>query len=85
MTNLTHNSFILYYVYYSPLQVSSNVVLIIRGSHCINTASGLVTLCNWPSGAPDGQLQRVSIPDAELIQFDLLMMNTTLLETCRGM
>jgi hypothetical protein len=27
---------------------------------------------------------RVTIPDAVLIQFDLLMMSTTLLETCRG-
>jgi len=25
------------------------------------------------------------IPDAVLIQFDLLMMSTTLLETCRGL
>jgi hypothetical protein len=34
--------------------------------------------------APDGHLQRVTIPDAVLIQFDLLMMSTTMLETCRG-
>jgi len=27
---------------------------------------------------------RVTIPDAVLMQFDLLMMNTTLLETCKG-
>jgi len=33
--------------------------------------------------APDGHLQTVTIPDAVLIQFDLLMMSTTLLETCR--
>ena len=50
MTNLTHNSFILQYVYYSPLHVSSNVVLIIRRTNCINTASGIVTLCKWLSG-----------------------------------
>jgi hypothetical protein len=30
----------------------------------------------------DGHIQRVMIPDAVLIQFDLLMMSTTLLETC---
>ena len=36
-----------------------------------------------PSGSSDGHLQRVTIPDAVLIQFDLLMMSTTLLETCR--
>ena len=51
----------------------------------INTASGIVTLCKWPSVAPDGHLQRVKIPDAVLIKFDLLMMSTTLLETCRGL
>jgi len=27
----------------------------------------------------------VTIPDAVLIQFDLLMMSMTLLETCRGL
>jgi len=70
-------------------------VLIIRRSNCIKTASGILTLCKWPSGAqverklstctPDGHLQRVNIPDAVLIKFDLLMMSTTLLETCRGL
>ena len=85
MTDLTHNSFISQYVYYSPLRISSNVVLIIRRSNCINTASGIITHCKWPSGAPKGPLQRVTIPDAVLIQFDLLMMSTTLLETCRGL
>jgi hypothetical protein len=34
--------------------------------------------------APDGHLQSVTIPDAVLIQCDLLMMSTTVLETCRG-
>ena len=29
--------------------------------------------------------QRVTIPDAVVVQFDLLMMSTTLLETCRGL
>ena len=32
----------------------------------MNTAYGIVTLCKWPSGAPDGHLQRVTIPDAVL-------------------
>ena len=50
MTNLKHNCFILQYVCYNPLHVSSNVVLIIRRSSCTNTASGIVTLCKWPSG-----------------------------------
>jgi hypothetical protein len=43
----------------------------------------MVTLCKWPSGAPDGHLQGVTIPDAVLIYFDLLMMGTTLLHACR--
>jgi len=85
MTNVTHNSFILQYVYYSPLHVWSNVVLIIRRSNCTDAASGIVTLCKWPSGAPDGHLQRLTIPDAVLVKFSLLMMRTTLLETCRGL
>jgi hypothetical protein len=54
-------------------------VLIIRRSNCINTASGIVTLCRWPSGAPDGHLQILTIPDAVLIQFDLLMMSAAVL------
>ena len=33
------------------LHVSSTVVLIIRGSKLYYTASGIVTLCRWPSGA----------------------------------
>jgi len=47
---------------------------------------GDVAACyKWPSRVPDGYLQRVTIPDAVLIRFDLLMMSTTLLETCRGL
>ena len=57
---------------------------IARRSDFINTASGIVALGKWPSGAPDSHLQRVTIPDAVLIKFDL-MMNTTLLETNRGL
>jgi len=73
-------------------------VLIIRRPHFTNIASGIVTLCKWPSGMqverefssfstciPDGHLQRVTIPDAALVKLDLLIMNTTLLETCRGL
>ena len=69
-------------------------MLIIRRSNFINTASGIVTLIKWQSVAqveralstcaPDGRLQTATIIDAVLIQFDLLMMSTTLLETCRG-
>ena len=60
-------------------------MLIIRRSDCINTASGIVTLCKWPSGALDSHLQKVTIPDAILIQIDLLMMSMVLLKTCTGL
>jgi len=36
------------------------------------TASGIVTLCRWPSStqvAPDGHLQSVTIPDAVWYNF----------------
>ena len=50
-------------------------MLIIRRMNCIDAASGIVTLSKWPSGAPDGHLLRVKIPDAASIQFNLLMMS----------
>ena len=56
-------------------------MFIIRRLNCIDAASGIVTLCKWP----DGHVQRVTIPDAVLIKFDLLMTSTTLLKTCRGL
>ena len=71
-------------------------MLIFRRSNCIITASGIVTLCKHPYSMPvesglspvstgvlEGRLQRVTIPDAVIIQFDLLKMNIVLLETCR--
>jgi len=56
------------YIYYKPLHVSSNILLIFRRSNCINTASGIVTLSTkWPSCATDGHLVlTVKIPDAVL-------------------
>jgi len=39
-------------------------VLISRRSKLYYTASGIITLCRWPSGTPDGHLQSVMIPDA---------------------
>jgi hypothetical protein len=48
------------------------------GGHCVDGA----VRCTC---APSGHLQRVTIPDAILIQFDLLMMSMLLLETCRAM
>jgi len=43
--------------------------------NCIDAASGIVTLSQGPSGAPDGHLLGVTIPDATSIQFNLLMMS----------
>ena len=74
-----------------PLHVLSTVVLIIRRSKLYYTASGIIT----PVGgrpvhrlradcARDDHLQSATIPDAVQYNFDLLMMSTTALETCRG-
>jgi hypothetical protein len=35
------------------------------------------------TGIPSGHSNRLIIPDDVLIQFDLLMMSTVMLETCR--
>jgi len=56
-------------------------VFIIRRSNCIDTACGTVFSV---SDRPVCRL-RSSIPDAVLTKFDLLMMSTELLETCRGL
>ena len=68
-------------------------MLIFRRSNCIVTASGIVTQpFSAPvesgllsTGALNGCLWRVTIPDAVTIQFDLLKMSMVLLETCRGL
>ena len=78
------------FYYYNPLHVSSNSVLIIRKSNCINTASGVV-FSKWPTGVQFENLPTErshtdnTIQVVVLIQFDLLMMSTELLETCRGL
>jgi hypothetical protein len=69
-------------------------MLILRRSNCIVTASVIVALNRTPvdsrlsqlsTGALHGRLQRVTIPVAVTIQFDLLRMSIVLLETCRGL
>ena len=35
-------------LYYDPQHVSSSMLLIIRRTNCITTASGIVTLCKQP-------------------------------------
>ena len=68
----------------TPLHVTSTVLLIISRSQLFYTASGIVT----PVG---GRPVRTGRPPAEcddtrccIIQFDLLMMSTTVLETFIG-
>jgi hypothetical protein len=62
MTNLIHNYCILQYIYYNPLHVSSIILLIIRRMNCIDAASGIVTLSQWPPGAQvERELQSSSL------------------------
>jgi len=71
-------------------------LLIFRRTNCIIIASGIVTLgrtvcrltadCSpLSTGILYGRLQRVTIPEAVVIQFDLLKMSVVLLETCWGL
>jgi len=78
-------------LYYNPQRVSSSTMLIFRRTNFIIT-SGIVTLCKRPYSMPVdsplstgilyGRLQRMTIPDAVIIQFVLLKMSIVLLETC---
>ena len=87
-------------LHYNPRQVSSINMPIFRRTNCIITASGIVTLCTVQYSMQDesrlqssllssdilySPLQRVTIPDAVIIQFVLLKMGMLMLETCRGL
>ena len=82
-------------LHYNPRHVSSSTMLILWRTNCITTASGIVTLCKRPYSMPvESGLQSAlnrhtvlycTIPDAVIIQFDLLKMSIVLLETCRGL
>jgi len=51
ITYLTH--FLVYlFIYFMSLHVSSVRALIIRRSNCINTSSGMISLCKWLLGVP---------------------------------
>ena len=82
-------------LHYDPQHVFSSTLLIIRRTNCITTASGIVTLYKQPysmqvdSGLSPlstcilyGCLQRVTIPEAVVIQLVLLRKSSVLLETC---
>ena len=87
-------------LHYNPRHVSSINMPIFRRKNCIITVSGIVTLCKRLHSMPDesrllcsllssgilcSRLQRVTIPDAVIIQFVLLKMGILMLETCRGL
>jgi len=86
-------------LHYSPRHVSSITTLIFRRNSCITTAFGIVTLCKQLYSTPVESklmsllstgilyrcLQRVTIPDAVIIQLFLLKMSIVMLETCRGL
>ena len=82
--NLTH-FFMYLFIYFISLYVTSITVLIIRRSNCINTSSGMISLCKWLlampvlTGIPSSHLHRLIIIDDVLIQFDLLMMSIVML------
>ena len=85
-------SITIYVLHYNPQHVSSSTLLIFRRTNYIITASGIVTLCTvcrlradcspLSTGILYGRLQRVTIPEAVIIQFVLLKMSRVLLETC---
>jgi hypothetical protein len=87
-------------LHYNPRHFSSINIPIFRRTNCIFTASGIVTLCKRLYDMPDESrllcgllsssilcnlLQRVTIPDAVIIQFVLLKMGILMLETFRGL
>jgi len=63
-------------------------LLTLRRTNCIITASGIVTLYSMPvesglqSAVNRHTVQRVTIPEAVIIQFVLLKMSELLLEKC---
>ena len=80
-------------LHYDPQHVSSSTLLILRRTNCVTTASGIVTLFKQPysmqveSGLGStcilyGCLQRVTIPEAVVIQFVILRMSSVLFEKC---
>ena len=69
-------------LHYDPQHVSSSMLLILRRTNCITTASGIVTLSPLSTCILCACLQRVTIPEAVVIQSALLRMSSVLLETC---
>ena len=85
ITNLTHffkYLFIscLYMFRVSQRSSSGGRIVLIHNPACLVCVSDCL-VCR--SGIPSSHLHRLIIPDDVLIQFDLLMMSTVMLETCR--
>ena len=87
-------------LHYNLRHVSNINMPIFSRTNCIITASGIVTPCKGlyimlndrrllcsllSSGILYCTVQRVTIPDAVIIQFVLLKMGMLMLETCRGL
>ena len=85
-------------LHYNPRHVSSINMPIFSRTNCIITASVILNLCKRLYSMPDESrllcsllsssvlyctVQRVTIPDAVIIQFVLLKMGMLMLETCR--
>ena len=82
-------------IYDTSLRISSIIMLITRRSNCINTSSGMISLCvsdclvcrsggrELLTGIPSSHSHRLIVPDDVLTRFDLLMVSTLVLEICR--
>ena len=93
-------SITIWMLHYNPRHVSNINMPIFRRTNCIITASVIVTLCTVQYSMPDESrlfcsllssgilyctVQRVTIPDAVIIQLVLLKMGMLMLETCRAL
>ena len=86
---------LLYNTFISVLYIFEQTCVHHQEVNCINTASGIVTLCKWPSGMQVEQflldlhtgrtLTECDYTRCWINTIDLLKMNTCLLETCRGL
>ena len=52
-------------LYYTPQHVSSSMLLIIRRTNCITTASGIITLCKQPYSMRVESGDTIGPPDDE--------------------
>jgi len=96
ITNLTHFFMYLFisclYMFQASQRSSSgdrivlihHLVWLVCVSDCLVCRSG-GNCSSLLTGIPSSHLHRLIIPDDVLIQFDLLMMSTVMLETCREM